>query len=267
MNVFEFKDYKKFVNAHIETLPQHGRGEFRKISIHLSMHSTTVSQIFNGDKNLTLEQAADLCGYLHLSELEVEYFLALVQLARSGSINLCKNIEIQLERLRKEHQQLVHRLKNNAQFESEVQAIFYSNWYYAAIRVLSSIPGYQDVSTLTKRLQLPVKTVNQAVKFLIQSGLCVLEEGKIVPGPRRTHLGADSPFVNSHRLSWHLKALEKLKDINEESLVYSAPLSIGQDEKEKAREILIEAIKRITDLAAQSDPADAVILNIDWLNF
>lgn len=267
MNIFEFDSYKQFINAHIQSLPHQGRGEFRKISAQLRIHSTTVSQIFNGDKNLTLEQAADLCEYLHLDDLESEYFITLVQWERAGAVRLRKMLDGQKKRLFKAHQLLVNRIKSAAKFDSELQSQFYGNWQYSAVRVLSSIEGFQDIPNLAKRLNLDPKSVGSIVKFLVQTGLCTQEEGKIKPGFRKTHLDSDSPYINVHRTNWHLRAIEQFRNINEDSLVYSAPLSISSKNQAKSREILVNAIKEIGELAAVEEPTEAMILNVDWISF
>jgi adenylosuccinate lyase len=41
--------------------------------------STIMSQVFKGDRQLTLEQASDLCRFFGFTELETEYFIALVE--------------------------------------------------------------------------------------------------------------------------------------------------------------------------------------------
>lgn len=60
-------------------------GELRKLAMSLRTSSTVISQVFNGDREFTMEQALDACTYFQLDDLEKEYFLLLVQINRSGS--------------------------------------------------------------------------------------------------------------------------------------------------------------------------------------
>lgn len=78
-SIFSFDDYKDFVRNRIKTMPRQGHGEMSRIAKALRMHPTRVSHIFNGEMNLTGEQACDLAKHLGLSDLEADYFLALVQ--------------------------------------------------------------------------------------------------------------------------------------------------------------------------------------------
>jgi hypothetical protein len=104
MTVFEYTSYKSYVCDRIKTLPRGGYGEFRRIALALSMHTTTVSQVFRKHKNLTYEQAARLCRLWQMSELESDYFLTLVEWERAGVGELRELLEMRLRRLRGNHE-------------------------------------------------------------------------------------------------------------------------------------------------------------------
>ncbi|MBL7542612.1 MAG: hypothetical protein JNL11_02295 [Bdellovibrionaceae bacterium] len=58
MNLFETLDYKSWVNERIQTLPKGGRGQYKQMSDHMGVNPTIVTQVFNGDRELTPEQAS-----------------------------------------------------------------------------------------------------------------------------------------------------------------------------------------------------------------
>ena len=93
MIIFEFDDYKNFVNTRIIALPRKGRGEYQKIAEYLRVHATLISQIFKGPRELTLEQACELSTYLSLNALETDYFITLVEFRRAGSLKLKEILE------------------------------------------------------------------------------------------------------------------------------------------------------------------------------
>ena len=86
--IFEFEDYKKFVQSWIKASPSGGHGKYREIAKALSAHTTTISQVFNGEKDLTIEQAHLMAEFLGFNALETRYFLLLVQLERAGTHRL-----------------------------------------------------------------------------------------------------------------------------------------------------------------------------------
>src|SRR5476649_2027297 len=102
MRVFDFIDYKAFLRTRVESMPKHGRGQYQKIASHLNVHSTMISQVFGGDKNLSLEQACSLCEFLGLGDLETEFFVALVSRERAGSKSLKNLIDRRLDQLRRD---------------------------------------------------------------------------------------------------------------------------------------------------------------------
>ena len=70
--IFGVDDYRIYVRAWVKA---QGRGEYRKISQALRMHTTLVSQVFAGKKCLTEEQASLLCQHMGLNPLESDCFL------------------------------------------------------------------------------------------------------------------------------------------------------------------------------------------------
>ena len=79
MKIYEYSDYKEYINAYIRELPKNGRGQFLQISKSLRVHSTLISQILKGEKHFTQEQAFAITVYFSMSELETEYFLEMYQ--------------------------------------------------------------------------------------------------------------------------------------------------------------------------------------------
>lgn len=69
-SIFNFSDYKEFVNSWIEVQNAKNTDEkvsYRRVASHLNISSTMISQIFKGDKQLSLEMAYELCSFLNLS--------------------------------------------------------------------------------------------------------------------------------------------------------------------------------------------------------
>src|SRR4051794_12232451 len=97
LNLFEHNCYKTFTLAWIKQMPRQGKGEIARISGRLKVHPSRLSQILHGPHELTLEQAAEFVDYLGLSELEAEFFLNLVQLARAGTEKLRSRLERSLQ--------------------------------------------------------------------------------------------------------------------------------------------------------------------------
>jgi uncharacterized protein (TIGR02147 family) len=267
MRAFEFEDYRSFVQARIKAKPGRGHGEYRKMAEYLKVHTSLISQIFRGAKELNLEQATRLSEYLGLAELESEYFLGLVQLERAGSEALRTILRRQLRRLKEQAQQLSRRLPQDKRMSEEDKAIFYSNWYYSGVRILTSLTSCNSVETIAKRLGLPGQLVAGVVDFLVSRGLCVETKGKLEIGPSRIHLESSSPHVARHHTQWRLKTLERLPHLSEADLVFTAPLTVSSEDAAKIREKIMQLIEEVSKTVKDSEPTQFHCLNIDWVAF
>src|SRR5687767_8849270 len=110
MTVFEFNHYKDIVRHWVAQTPGGGHGQYRKISAALNAHTTTISQIFSGSKDLTLEQGYALTEYLGLSETECRYFILLLERERAGTRKLHGFFEREILKARREHRSVQSRV-------------------------------------------------------------------------------------------------------------------------------------------------------------
>ncbi|WP_413586768.1 TIGR02147 family protein [Bdellovibrio sp. HCB274] len=263
MQIFDFHDYKLCVNSWIEQQSRGGHGQLRQMALHLDVNSVVMSQIFRGDRELTLEQALSLSKYMGHSDLERDYFLLLVQHARAGTHDLKDVLKNQLEAIRESALALKNRVKHQ-KFRDEDKATFYSQWYYSAIRLGVSIPGLNSASSIAQHLNLDRALVTRVVEFLSSHGLIVESKGKLDIGPQVTHVGHDSPFVNRHHSNWRLKGLQALESVSDKDLFYTGPMALSEDAAKEIRKLLIEVVEKSTKKAATSDSEVLRCLNIDW---
>ncbi len=267
MKVFEFDSYKDFIQSRVKTLPHRGRGELQKIALHLRIHSTRLSQVLRGDTQLSPEQGCALCSYWGMSEQETEYFLALIHRERAGTTELKRAVENQLSHLRARNSELVNRLPRDKILGEKDRATFYSNWQYSGVRLASSLPQYQSREAIARYFGITESRLEQILQFLLSTGLCVEENGRLQAGPRRTHVEAASILASQHHSNWRLKALQRHDQLSERELAYSGPMSIGPQEQRQIREILMQVIEKATQLAVESEADRLSCLNIDWFEF
>lgn len=89
-SIFEFSEFRPFLQHWIESRPRKGWGEGQKIAAATGLSSTMVSQVLKGEKPLGTDQAANLGEYIGLGEKEMDYFLVLVEFDRAASEKLRK---------------------------------------------------------------------------------------------------------------------------------------------------------------------------------
>ena len=265
-SIFQNSDYKVFVRAWIEAQPKKGRGQLLKIGQLLNVSSVSVSHIFSGPRHLTSDQALEVAEFMGLAEKETEMFLLLVERDRASTVKLKNRIQRDIEVKRRLAQDLKSRLPQDAHLDEAARAIFYSQWYYSGVRILTSIDEFQSVNSIAERLSLPNNQVREVLDFLVRFGLCVESDGLFKIGPRKTHLGNDSNLVTRHHSNWRQKALENMRGKNSEpeELFYTGPMTLSQEGLAMVRKVLVETIDQVLKIVAPSPSEEFACLNIDW---
>ncbi len=264
-SVFTQQNYKDFVKSYVESRPKGGRGEWGRIARAMGVNATMVSQVFNGDKNLSLEQGCELAEYLNLNSLESEFLLLLIQIERAGSVKLRSRLELQRDALLSKSVVVKNRVGESTEIDAKDKAQFYSSWLYSACRILSSIEEYQEAAAIADYLQLPLSRVQQITSFLVETGMCKQEGGKLVIGDLRTHIEAKSLMVATHHRNWRQRAMERAHSLQDHELMFSAPLSISRENFATVKTRLLDCIQDASELVEDSEPELAVCFNIDWV--
>jgi uncharacterized protein (TIGR02147 family) len=265
MTIFEFSDYRLYLRQWIASRPRKGHGEIQRLAGAIRVHPTLVSQVLAGSKHFSLEQGQELGEYLGLVELEHDYLLALLQFKRAGSAKLRAHFKLKLDGLKKTSQRLSERLPVDRLLNDQEKAIFYSDWIYSAIRLQTSVKGYDSLDALSEKFHLPRAKVGAILKFLVSCGLCIESSGRYEMGVNRTHLEQDSPFLKQHHGNWRLKSMQQASRLGADELMFTGPMSLSHADFAMFREELVVLIKRAFQIAKDSDAEQLVCLNIDWI--
>ncbi len=264
MDFFSYEDYRALVKDKFKQKEKKGRGEFKRLAELLNISAVYVSQVFSGDRELSLDQGWGVCRFLNLTDLQTKYFMLLVEREKASNKGLKDFFSKQLEEIRLKSLDLKNRLPQDMQMTNEQKAIFYSTWFYSAIRIATSIEEMQDADKIAKRLELPVHTVTEVLDFLLQTGMCVYDQNRIKMGPSFTHLEKSSPYIKARQTVWRLRAIEKM-DVNEpQQLFYTAPMSVSKNDLLEIRSEIAQLIEKILARVANSKAQDLACLNIDW---
>ena len=148
-----------------------------------------------------------------------------------------------MDGIRKTRFDLKKRLSVSKELSIEDNALFYSEWYFAAIHALISVPGYQSIQSVSTYLGLDPAIVANAVELLLKTGLLELSNGDLKIGQSQTHLGADSPFISKHHMNWRLLAMQKIGSNKGDNLHYSSVVSLSFEDAIKIKEGLVSAIQ------------------------
>jgi uncharacterized protein (TIGR02147 family) len=261
--IYKSKSYKDFINSLVLESPNKGRGQFRKIALFLNISSVTVSQIFRGPRDLSLEQGLLLAEFWGLNELSTKYFLLMIQKEKSSQYQFIEYCKTEMLKLQTEMEEVKNRVPKSKLISEIDKSIFYSHWKYSAIRLLTDIEGKNTLSQIACALNLAPQDVKQVLDFLITNSLVIENSPGFKIGPQTTHLDSSSPWLRQHHRNWRTKALEGLDNLDKNEISYTAPMAISEGSLAEVREILLESIEKIIPIIKKSKSEKLACLNLD----
>lgn len=264
--IFDYADYKVYLKDVISRKRNNGRGMRSALSKAACCQGAYVSRVLNENAHFSLEQAEKISAFLGHTEEEADFFILLVQRARSGTAALQKYFLKKINDILKRQFDLKERFKVRMDLALENQAIYYSAWYYSAIHILLSIPQFQTKDAIADHLNLPVSKVGETIEFLVRAGLAKKEGDRFKITKTRIHVGSDSAFLNRHHLNWRMQAvqsMERLDRSRDEQLHYSSVVSVSETDIHKMKSKLVRTIEEVNDIVKSSKEESAQCLAID----
>lgn len=265
--VFEFDDYKAFLRHFEETKGKLMRGFRTRLAEAGGCNNTFVSQVLNGHAHFSLEQSLAIARYLALSQREEGYFLHLVEYRRAGTPALKEHFRQLLEEEKAKFLNLENRIKKEKALGPESQATYYSQWHYAAVHMIVTIPQFRSVSKIARALSLGRELTQQAVGFLLDHGLLVEKDGELLPGPSYLHLDKKSPHIYSHHINWRTVAMQSIQRSLETGVHYSTVSTFSKADAEALRVRLVEVVQEYVEKVSRSRAEEEIYcFNLDFFN-
>ncbi len=268
IQVFDYQDYKKYINDWASQLPKAGHGFYRKMAMQLNVSTTLLSQIFKGDKQISLELAHNISGYLGMNDKEAEFFILLVEFEKAGSHGLKELFLKKIKSTQKELKDLSRRIEKDIEITDLTKSIYYSDWLYTGVRNLIAIDRYSNINQLAEYLNLPIQKLRAVIDFLAENNFCILQKnGHLKVGPQKTFISKDSPWVNQHHQNWRVKAMAQMPINKNENLFYTGPMSLSHDVAFKIKDEISKFIDQLYKEVGPSKSETVRCLNIDWFEY
>lgn len=265
-DIYTYAEPSKLLRSFIASQPQKGRGLVKQLAEHLGVASPQVSQFLSGVKTITMDQAYLIGRYFSWTELEMEYWLTLVDWERASHHEVKKHFKKKLESLKQESLRIGKAVAATTELSEADKAQFYSSWVYSGIRLFCSVGQGKRIEEIHQAFsEFPPTDINTVVEFLLQRQLLKKSGLLYEMGTQRTFVPKGSPFLKQHHTNWRLRAVERAIFIQDEEMMFTAPLSISENGFKKVRRELQDWIKHISDnLESYGDAEQVACLNIDF---
>lgn len=262
IQVFAASDYKDLMRAHLHSHKEE-RGYQAKMAKAAGCGSSFLSQVLNTHVHLTPDQAAGIGQFWGLSPDKMEFFLCLVQLARTVAPAYKNYLLEKIQHLRAKNSDISHRVESEAISKPEEELLYYSAWYWSAIHVLTSIPGFQTSTAISQRLGLPTSKIENCLAKLEEMGMVSGEKGKWQALNKSYHLASGSPLIGIHHSNWRNYCLQDLSKDKKDSLHYSVVHSLSEKDFELLKEMILTFISQSKKIVANSPEQEIVGIGID----
>ena len=254
VDVFAYDNYRSFLKDWLEAAKHRNANvSFRSLARMAGFTSPNfLKLVIDGDRNLSPDSIERFQRFLKLNKSASAYFrtLVLMNQAKSGDEKFL--FSTQLAGLKKP--------ANRPQLLTQSQSDYYTTWYMVAIRELVSLPDFkEDPKWIANRL-VPSITPSEAQKALEQ-----LQELKILVRDSKGHLKQSSSLISLGEevqsilvkkfLSvMSVRASESLNIFSyQDREISSFTMSLDQDSFDRAREVIIEARKKLHHIAEQCE--------------
>lgn len=263
-NVFQYLEYKKFLTDVIDE-NKTVVGYKSKLAKAARCPQPFISQVIHSHVHLSHEHGWALAQYWNFTELETEFFLNLIHLARAGTVNLRDYYLKKLKNLREQGEDLTSRFRKRSITEESNQWQYYSNWYYACVHILLTIPGFEDPSQISKRLHVSRSFTLEVLEELRKMGLVHKEKNGWKSTENQIHLSKESPVSAINHAIWRNLASHKSLQDTKNKFQYTGIHSLSISDYQEIRSMIIEYLSKVRDKIAASPEETLVNLNIDWI--
>jgi uncharacterized protein (TIGR02147 family) len=263
MSIFEFNDYKSIISKQIE-LNAKIRGYKTLLAHAAGCQKAFFSHVHRSHVHLTPDHAAGLANYWGLDDLETEYFLVLVDIARAGTDRLKSHLQERAAKVKAHHSKLEERLKNSAVQESLIQTHYYSSWYWSALHIIASIPQFQTAEKMAHRLGLEPQLVMEALKELEKMGLLKRNSDRWILTDRSFHLPKSSPLNEMNHANWRQRALIDVQKKSEDSFHYTSVFSLSRADAKKFQKLVANLAIDTRKLIEPSFEEELFCFNADF---
>lgn len=260
--LFEFTDYKAYMKKSLDERGKGERGIRSRLAEALSCRPGYITQVLEGDSDLSLEQAQLASQFFGQTQDENEYFLLLVIYGRASIPTLRENIQKQIKRRREEQHNLKNRFKVD-EVSKENQMLFYSNWIYIAIFTMLGVPKFQTKEAISEHFHLPLKRVSELLVELEKMGLVTTKGNRFIPTGNRTHLGKGSPMLAKHHINWRMQAVQAIEK-DQDNFHYSSVISLSEKDAYAVKERLSKALEDIAQIVEPSKDEKVLSLCMDF---
>lgn len=224
-----------------------------------------LSQVLSEKAQLTPDHGEGLCVFWGLNDLESDYFLNLIYLARAATPKLVARLKKKLQQLREEDEASRGTQTSPDVYDKDFVIDYFLDWVVAATHAFIEVPQFQQIPALAKRLQVDESRIQKALVVLQKLGFASNENGLWKSSVRYFHVADETKFAPLHHLNWHKKASESILSSTQKSnLNYTALHTLSLEDCAKIKTVLQTALRKSQEIVKPSKEETVACLSLNW---
>lgn len=260
---FQQKSYKKILTRLIDEAGT-GRGSISRVAEAIGCQRSYLSQVLHSKVQLTKEQAWSACAFFGLSREETAYFECLVDHERAASAVYKRHLENRMEEIRQDAAHITSKTQKSGNANEHEALYYFSHWLPCAVHLLTSVPEFQETTSMAARLGVPLPLVRQTLSELQGMGLVKQEKTRWVFAGSSKWMPRESPLVSFHHQNWRQLAFENSRLPRAGGIHYTMVQTVSKADLEKLRKMVREFMDQTNKVAEPSSPEVLTTLNIDF---
>lgn len=261
MNVFDFTDYRKFLEDYYEQKKSTDSSfSYQLMSERAGLNKGFVYNVIKGKRKLSKSNLLKICGAIGLNKTETDYFENLVGFNQAKSLNEKKHYFDKLNRYKYKD-----KTKTEIQLIRKDQYEFYSTWYHSAVRSIIDMYKFNGNYAWLARMVHPSISVKQAkhsVELLTKLGIIQkqkngfyeISDKNITTGKEITGLAIQNFHSECADLS--KKAIQDLP--KDERNITGLTMGISQSTYSRICEKILKFQNQIAEIVNEDSCADRV---------
>jgi uncharacterized protein (TIGR02147 family) len=263
MKIFNFSDYRMFVNSYIQSLPKRGHGEISRLAKSIQVSATLVSQVLHGEKQFSVDQGFDLSKYLGLDHIETDYLICLIEMDRAGSQRLKDYWSEKCRRLKSQSEDTNEKIKKDRTLTEEEKTVYYTHYLFTSIRLFCSI-GQKRIHDIQERFSLSREKTLEYLDLLIKLNL-LKKTGDLYENTDQViFLDKTSPHIYRHHMNWRIQAMKQIERPKPDDLSFSYPMTISKKDFVVLRKKWVAEVLEIQKTLQKTEPETIAFLNLDF---
>lgn len=262
--LFDYTNYKEYLNNFVLSKKHRGLTK-AELSRTMGCQATYLSQALSGKVHLTEEHLLRHAQSLEFSEIETEYLLTLLRLAKAAAKEHRHYLEMRLENLRTLKGELEARVsKQSLVNDQDIINYYASSWIPSVIHVATDCEEFKSSKAISQRFGLPEKIVLSHLSQLEKFELVDFRDGKWHMTKKVLHFSKNLQMDLLLQTGRRLLALHRLSFRKDSNLHYSLVFASDSKTISNLRNEFLNNLERVhkTVLPSQSEDIYGICLDL-----